>query len=529
MEENQKHYIQSAFENHTENLQKLISAKAEKVVQLQTVAVEQQSIENKSHFQELKIISESTIEKIARNNATIQNNKSDILNEFDKLISWHKNALIATNYEFERIYTSILEEGQKQTDHIEAITKNGINKNSKAQKKIQKLNKKSNSILSTGIKKILSEMSLNASNLNSFKQYVDVYMTELNNLEEKLINLNDGSMIELRNAFENQYSTISNSLSILNNRQLDVNKTLHENNNKISTTINRLYKEDLLSDALKTEFGKNLDRALKILHFNNSELIKLAGQINAQESSNKELQLVIHNNKLESEKFSQLIKPLKQEIEEKIYYHSKNLYLQLEALLYLSNLVKWDKGLPEFHDWTIAPDFAKFLADYIIKHRPETIVSLGSGSSDIIIGRCLQLAGNGVLYSLEHLDKYYSSTKNMIDYYKLNDTVKLIKAPLNNSYSENGRIWQWYDFFPNGSFEKIDLLIVDGPPGNVQAESRYPAVPKLNKYIKKGSVILLDDGRRDEEKKIAQKWADNYDLELKFINNTKGTFMLTKK
>jgi len=206
---------------------------------------------------------------------------------------------------------------------------------------------------------------------------------------------------------------------------------------------------------------------------------------------------------------------------------SLELYSKIESVFALYNTLKLDKGLPEFTGWAISSDFAKYIVELIINKKPKTIVSLGSGSSDIIVGRSLQLNNIGKLYSVEHLRKYCDISNQLIKDYDLQDWIDLLQSPIKN-YNINNESYQWYDLSLNKSVKKIDLLIVDGPPGNLNKKSRYPAVPILLNYLKKGSIVLLDDGYRTEESQIAEEWARKYDFELEFIENVKGAYKLTK-
>jgi hypothetical protein len=58
--------------------------------------------------------------------------------------------------------------------------------------------------------------------------------------------------------------------------------------------------------------------------------------------------------------------------------------------------------------------------------------------------------------------------------------------------------------------EKIDLLIVDGPPGSKTEMSRYPAVPFLmdRKLLAEDYSIFLDDTQRYYESKILDRWSE---------------------
>lgn len=56
--------------------------------------------------------------------------------------------------------------------------------------------------------------------------------------------------------------------------------------------------------------------------------------------------------------------------------------------------------------------------------------------------------------------------------------------------------------------DRIDLIVVDGPPANSHKDARYPALPLLADKMSKRAAILMDDGRR--EKRIAIQWVREY-------------------
>src|SRR6185295_577572 len=78
--------------------------------------------------------------------------------------------------------------------------------------------------------------------------------------------------------------------------------------------------------------------------------------------------------------------------------------------------------------------------------------------------------------------------------------------------------------------EPIDLLVVDGPPGDVGDLARYPALPLLHERLSDNAVILLDDASRRDMRLILDLWLrefDNFDLER--IDTEKGAAILRKR
>jgi hypothetical protein len=125
----------------------------------------------------------------------------------------------------------------------------------------------------------------------------------------------------------------------------------------------------------------------------------------------------------------------------------------------------------------------------------------------------------GRVISIEHDPDYRDRTAQFLRQTELSDWVDLIEAPLvEQRFGELSL--QWYDLAPllRTLSERIDLLFVDGPPGKIQALSRYPAVPVLAPHLSSQALILVDDGRRDDEMQMIELWRDvegvSFDAEM---------------
>ena len=64
----------------------------------------------------------------------------------------------------------------------------------------------------------------------------------------------------------------------------------------------------------------------------------------------------------------------------------------------------------------------------------------------------------------------------------------------------------WYDPAAYADLHDIGLAFVDGPPGNVGPQARYPMVPLLADRLADRCAILLDDMRRAEEGAVGERW-----------------------
>ena len=171
--------------------------------------------------------------------------------------------------------------------------------------------------------------------------------------------------------------------------------------------------------------------------------------------------------------------------------------------------LKVEGVLPPFphRGFEITGEEAAFLFQLIRRHRPKLVMELGSGSSTILLAAALRANGSGRLISVEHDDKHARATAQLLEQAGLSGWVQPVKAPLADC-SVGDRTFSWYALEPLLSTlsEKIDFLFVDGPPGKIQSLSRYPALPILAPHLSPRSLVFVDDGGRDDEMEMIERW-----------------------
>ncbi|MEQ8674224.1 MAG: class I SAM-dependent methyltransferase [Aggregatilineales bacterium] len=203
-------------------------------------------------------------------------------------------------------------------------------------------------------------------------------------------------------------------------------------------------------------------------------------------------------------------------------------YRQLEALTSIHALIKVRHPLPPMRIWAISPDFALLVLSLVTINRPKHIVELGSGTSTLISSYALQKIGEGKVTSLEHLAQFAKESERGVAKHGFEGTATVVHAPL-KTWEKDGQIWKWYDIKDKSALDKIDLLIVDGPPGFTCKLARYPALPELYDQLNEGAFILVDDVMRDDETEMINRWLDEFNLEIvEIIPNEKGAAILRK-
>jgi hypothetical protein len=72
------------------------------------------------------------------------------------------------------------------------------------------------------------------------------------------------------------------------------------------------------------------------------------------------------------------------------------------------------------------------------------------------------------------------------------------------------------------------MLVIDGPSGFIQKNSRYPALPLLYSRLSDGCRVFLDDAARPEEQEIVSLWQTRFpNLEVETVAASRGCAVLT--
>jgi len=211
-----------------------------------------------------------------------------------------------------------------------------------------------------------------------------------------------------------------------------------------------------------------------------------------------------------------------------LVHHGHTHYRQLEALMSVIAAIGPRAPLPRSRGFAASPDFLRLIVETIMDLRPKVIVEASSGLSTVIAAYCLKQLGSGVVVSLENDGEYAERTRRQLIRHGLADIAHVIHAPL-VATPIRGQDWMWYDTRDLELDGPIDLLIVDGPPATVQALARYPALPVLSGRLSESAVIIMDDAVRDDERKIARRWREEFaPLTQEYLDLEKGAIVLRR-
>lgn len=193
------------------------------------------------------------------------------------------------------------------------------------------------------------------------------------------------------------------------------------------------------------------------------------------------------------------------------------------------NISKFTKLPLLLGNWAISAHFLEHLVREIYLRKPNLIVECGSGTSTLVSAACLKDIGKGKIISFDHEDYYALKTRNLLKVEGLENIASVITAPI-KEINIADRNWKWYGAEIDKIIsEKIDILVVDGPPGKLQPLSRYPAVLVLKEYLADDILIMLDDGNREDEEKIAKAWAEEINAKAELNGIGSGFWRIHKK
>ena len=196
-------------------------------------------------------------------------------------------------------------------------------------------------------------------------------------------------------------------------------------------------------------------------------------------------------------------------------------FRQTEAFIQLSNLLDFKAAIPATRSWAASPDLLLTISEVIKKVRPALVVELGSGVSTLVAAK----SGARKIVSIDNSDVWGAKTVALLKEHKVRG-VDVRIAPL-RPYA-NGS--DWYDVAAIRELKKIDVLIIDGPPGSKNPEARYPALQQFKDKLSPMAIVIIDDVHRDGERKLAEDFAKalpNHTLEI--LDHEKGTAIISPR
>jgi len=182
---------------------------------------------------------------------------------------------------------------------------------------------------------------------------------------------------------------------------------------------------------------------------------------------------------------------------------SEALYGQIQATASLQHVLQLTAPLPAMRGWAGSPDFLLHLAEHLQQHKPQAVLECSSGVSTLVAARCLQLNGQGHVWSLEHDAEFAGKTRALIARHGLSDWATVLDAPLEPD--SEGRRWYGDAVLP-AAMGPVGVLVVDGPPQSTGPLARAPAFERLRSRLAPGAHIFVDDADRPDEQAMVAQW-----------------------
>lgn len=132
------------------------------------------------------------------------------------------------------------------------------------------------------------------------------------------------------------------------------------------------------------------------------------------------------------------------------------------------------------------------------------VLECGSGLSTILMGIIGKPKGVKII-SLENSAKWRKRTGWYLHHFNLNN-VSILYSPI----ADKGN-YQWYNIEGHSLPEKISLVILDGPPGDIKG-GRTGFFPECKNLVVRDTVILVDDVERKEEMGMVTDFAKSMDF-----------------
>lgn len=193
---------------------------------------------------------------------------------------------------------------------------------------------------------------------------------------------------------------------------------------------------------------------------------------------------------------------------------------QAEARKYLAKLLKLDpEDLPPAGGWAASADFLIILAEYILSRKPATIIEFGSGLTTIVCARCTEINGRGQVITYDHDSVFAAITRDRLGRLSLPHDIRTVALVDSAQFQYPGK---FYDI--GNCPDAVDLIVVDGPPIAIHPETRGGVAPAIFARLSDGGAILLDDAGRDGERRIVERWRQEYPaIRFSDIDTEKGT------
>jgi len=158
-------------------------------------------------------------------------------------------------------------------------------------------------------------------------------------------------------------------------------------------------------------------------------------------------------------------------------------------------------------DWSLNAEVLNLLLRLVSQRGFRRILEFGSGISTVVLGHELSRRSGSIL-SIEQDETYAGRTREWIHERNLGSAARVVTARLAETEACGIRTI-CYEFGLDLQTEiarfSPDLVIIDGPSQESGA-SRLAVAPCLGRILERSTQFAMDDGFRDAELAIAERW-----------------------
>lgn len=206
--------------------------------------------------------------------------------------------------------------------------------------------------------------------------------------------------------------------------------------------------------------------------------------------------------------------------------------VRLEDLRAMALLPDLGLGYLPWSSFSLRPSALTLVLNELTMNASRTVIECGVGLSTLY-QLSPALGGSVRLVGIDDDVEWINLVRGYLDRMGVDvNRYRLIHAPI-QEYAEQSASAFWYDMAAietdTSDFlgdEMADLLLVDGPMGNLCDRSRYPALPRLKRFLKDDFAVILDDIHREDEQAIAHSWARDYGLNIRLHREKAGVAIM---
>lgn len=206
------------------------------------------------------------------------------------------------------------------------------------------------------------------------------------------------------------------------------------------------------------------------------------------------------------------------DLQKYLYYLSYHVPREVEAQQQLQNTYRPEGLRPLLGGWALTPSGMLDIAQAISRDAPNVVVECGSGTSTMWIALALRETGGGHVYALEHEPAFAEETRRQLLSQGLAEYATVVDAPIVEQNGAN-EIVEWYDVSGIDEVNRIDVLVVDGPPEALGGLRKH-AIEILFERFADGTRVFADDVNRDAERTMITDWINEFPSLQRRVSST---------